>query len=429
VAGVSTEQKKDYPFVGKYDAKGKLLWKRTLTDKEGNINSIGVDAAGGVYISGYLETGREGIRAAFLARFVGDGTLVWKQQMTSERMSYSSKVVADQHGNIYITGVAYGAFPDSKALGRGRAFVAKYNNAGVLQWVKRFGSKNLDTANSLSVDREGNIYVAGATQGIGDSNRDDADAFLAKFSPEGKTLWTKQLGTTFYDDACGVAVDAFNHVYITGVIGRPDIAVRPDPGHAFLAQFNSEGQLLWQKTLASKRDDRAHELVVDRAGKVYIVGLTEGDLAGANAGLQDAFIARYEPDGTLSWVKQLGTAGFDLSYGLAAGTHGDIYLAGISSGAETETAAEGSWVARFDQVPQKTMPDLNFAAELQRLAQAITGQVLPELGHTLGLGSARPVPQFVCKGDQFGCTVTYNCKGVFDCTQSFTCATFSEVLQ
>ncbi|HEY0883003.1 MAG TPA: hypothetical protein VGD87_15790, partial [Archangium sp.] len=42
-------------------------------------------------------------------------------------------------------------------------------------------------------------------------------------------------------------------------------------------------------------------------GTVFVVGTTNGGLDGPSAkGQRDAFLARYAPDGTRAWVRQLG---------------------------------------------------------------------------------------------------------------------------
>ena len=65
--------------------------------------------------------------------------------------------------------------------------------------------------------------------------------------------------------------------------------------------------VLWTEQLGTSSDDESRGVSADGLGNVYMTGYTQGNLGGTNAGDKDAFLSKYDDDGTLLWTQQLGT--------------------------------------------------------------------------------------------------------------------------
>jgi hypothetical protein len=64
-----------------------------------------------------------------------------------------------------------------------------------------------------------------------------------------------------------------------------------------------------------------------------VAGHTSGNLDGQpNQGISDAFITKYNTDGSKAWTQLLGSYGWDLATSLTTGVDGSIYVAGFTSG-------------------------------------------------------------------------------------------------
>jgi hypothetical protein len=94
-------------------------------------------------------------------------------------------------------------------------------------------------------------------------------------------------------------------------------------------------------------------------GTVFVVGTTNGGLDGPSAkGQRDAFLARYAPDGTRAWVRQLGGPApfpgfFVSSCSVRADAEGNTIVAGTTNGLGTLEGKQvsnvyGAFVARLD---------------------------------------------------------------------------------
>jgi hypothetical protein len=142
-------------------------------------------------------------------------------------------------------------------------------------WVQRHVVKTHSQANSIAVDKEGNVAVTGIIydQGLPDS---DYDYFTAKYAADdGALLWQKRYdGPAHGDDwATKVAVDGFGNVVVTGwsynESGNPDY---------YTAKYAAaDGALLWERRYddPGHGDDYAKDLTIDSAGNVIVTGSSD----------------------------------------------------------------------------------------------------------------------------------------------------------
>ena len=92
-------------------------------------------------------------------------------------------------------------------------------------------------------------------------------------------------------------------------------------------------QVIWTKLLGTSSDDYAKSLTTGSDGAIYVAGSTYGNLDGqVNSGDRDAFVTKYNTDGTKAWTKLLGTGSYDWVSSLTTGSDGAIYVAGSTGG-------------------------------------------------------------------------------------------------
>jgi hypothetical protein len=87
-------------------------------------------------------------------------------------------------------------------------------------------------------------------------------------------------------------------------------------------------------------------VAVDNSGNVYIVGRTDGTLAGTSAGSSDAWVAKYNSLGTLQWLRQFGTPDYDWATSVAVNkSSGAVYITGFS---DDDTGSLSAFLASYD---------------------------------------------------------------------------------
>ncbi len=344
--GNSQTGQDDY-FIGKYDAVGTLTWLKQLgaASADSEAHAVAVDAAGNSYVAGYTSGGLGGNSQTgqydyFIGKYDAAGTLSWLRQLgVAAHTSEAFAVAVDSAGNSYVAGYTSAGLDGNSQTGQDDSFIAKYDPSGALTWLKQLGVASQESvAGGAAVDSAGNIYVAGYTTGglDGNSQTGQYDSFLAKYDPSGTLSSVKQLGAASKDSAAGaVAVDAAGNVYVAGYTsGGLDGNSQSGDFDCFLAKYDAQGTLSWLKQLGvAGLDTEGSGVAVDAAGNVYVAGFTSGGLDGnSQSGLDDYFIAKYDGSGTLSWLKQLGAASGDTdAYGVAVDAAGNSYVAGGTS--------------------------------------------------------------------------------------------------
>jgi len=170
----------------------------------------------------------------------------------------------------------------------------------------------------------------------------------------GGFAWTRQFGTGSTDLTFAVAADA-SAVYIAGyTIGAFPGETNAGYIDAFLGKYNSDGTPGWIHQLGSSAIDTAQAVAADASG-VYVAGSTEGVLPGqTGAGGPDAFVRKYDHAGAVLWTLQFGTPSGDSALGVAADPSG-LYVAGGTGGALPGQMSAGG----YDAYLQKYDPNGN----------------------------------------------------------------------
>ncbi|MDT8412017.1 MAG: T9SS type A sorting domain-containing protein [Vicingaceae bacterium] len=128
------------------------------------------------------------------------------------------------------------------------------------QWAKIGGSSGKDAGNDIAVDTQGNIYVLGeyrdANFSIGTFtlvNAGDNDIFLAKYNPSGQVIWVKSINGQASDFAAKLLIDKNNDIYVSGGFLSPTLTIgtttltNSGSTNFFVAKYDNNGQVIWVK--------------------------------------------------------------------------------------------------------------------------------------------------------------------------------------
>ena len=309
-------------FLLKYGANRVLLWERTygIPHQEAGFDEeflagLAVGADGSAFVTGQLGTG-----VLFLAKFSPAGDLLWDSTWGLNG-TIATGAAIDATGNIYVSGMSFVVNPSSDT----EALLIKFDPNGSVVWARAWGGDGFDAARAVAVRSDG-VYIAGETNSFFAN-----DAFLVKFDALGNVVWERDWGVdgiqapfTGLTSAFGMGADGAGNVYLTGStsdtghlkniilvkfdsagnlvwerIGGPgfgagiDVAVTPDNtavfvsgnilsddpdffgGHAFVAEFSSEGKAKKANTWGGSLDDSAsaESVIVDGSGLVVTAGV------------------------------------------------------------------------------------------------------------------------------------------------------------
>jgi len=304
---------------------------------------VTVDSSNNIYVTGFTYGGLDGNTNAgdsdiFLVKYNSSGTKQWTKQLGTSSVDYAYGVTVDSSDDIYVTGTTYGGggLDGNTSSGIYDIFLVKYYDNGTKQWTRQLGTSSWDQGNVVTVDSSNNIYVTGFTKGGLDSNTNSGgtDIILVKYYDNGTKQWTRQFGTIQDDTGNGVTVDSSNNIYVTGFTkGGLDSNTNSGDGDIFLVKYYDNGTKQWTQQLGTSSVDIGFGVTVDSSDNIYVTGTTYGGLDNnTSSGGGDIFLVKYNSSGTKQWTQQLGSSSNDSGYGVTVDSSDNIYVAGTTSG-------------------------------------------------------------------------------------------------
>lgn len=203
---------------------------------------------------------------------------------------YFSNIINTSDGGYVVTGNTQstdGEFPHAHL--RTDMLIAKFNNAGTLQWYKAYGGDGDEAAYSAEQTADGGYIVVGSS----DSN-------------EGE---------------------------FTGQIGGHDIII---------LKLDSTGNITWQKRYGGTDSDVLYSIIQTADGGYFGVGdslSVDGNIPGNyGAGASEDMIAvKLSSNGNIQWIKNYGTDEYDSAYAIAEETSdGGFVFGGEADGASDD---------------------------------------------------------------------------------------------
>jgi hypothetical protein len=274
----------------------------------------------------------------------------WINQFGTSTVDYGYSAAMAGSGNAYVAGETWGSLGGPSA-GVEDAFLRKYDEAGNVLWTRQLGTNYHDHGYSVAADANGNAYLAGTTSGsLGGPNAGDTDAYLAKYDAVGTSLWTRQLGTVGSEFGRCATTDIAGNVYVTGDTQGGLGGANSGLYDLFLAKYDGSGTRVWVRQFGTSSSEFCYSVATDADSNAYVTGVTQGSLASPNSGGYDVFLAKYDTQGNRLWTRQAGTSDDEWSRSVAVDSAGNSYVTGYTKGSLGGLNAGGFdvFLAKYD---------------------------------------------------------------------------------
>src|SRR5581483_1849504 len=375
-------------FVGKFDPTNRAFIYLTFVPYC-NAVAVAADAAGNAYFCGGANNQMTATNAwqpdfaggdqdAFLAKLGPDGSqMLYATFLGGSSNDLARSLALDASGDVIVAGSSESPdFPtttgvvEPQSSGGWKGFVARFDSAGALLASTYLGGAGQDYAFTTALDGEGNIYVAGQTSS---TNFQSAPApvllgangstlgFVAKLAPDlsavdgltllggkGQTL-VAALAVNASGQACLFGQTSCTNFPVTSHAPQPAfaggaqddfVAALAPSGSSFLYATYLGGIYGEDLTTGYYLDNGytffpAAGASLDKSGNLYVAGQTRsptlatGNLsANLHTGDSTGYVAKYDPAGSLLYLRYLGSSTSGTANGLALDGAGNLYLTG-----------------------------------------------------------------------------------------------------
>ncbi len=430
-----------------------------------HIRNIKTDTLGNIYVIGYTtstdfpttlgayqRTHNGGTWDFFVTKMDPSGTIIWSTLVGGSGSDLALGLDVDSQGNVYGAGQAGPGFPTTagviqpnfggdvapaQAYGPQDGAVFKLSADGSrLIWSTYFGSDDGKSVDTIDVDSQGNVYLAG--------HADRPNPLVTQALCGGSGVIVSQTTMCGGDDGvvAKLSSDASQLLYATYIGGSGDEGLHPSiavdgsgNAHVHFATLSDNFPVsanAFQKTYKGGWDNvyvkvapdgksllystyfggsqlergESHHLTLDNQGNVFISGTTNStDLpVTANAyqktyggavtkqfhAVGDAFVAKFASDGSLLASTYFGGSNGEGPQGLASDGQGNVYFGGgtVSTNLPvTSDAYQSSLKGQEDFMVVKLSSDLS-----SLLYSSYLGTSLQDEGRVIWVDSSNVYP-------------------------------------
>jgi hypothetical protein len=286
----------------------------------------------------------------------------WSTFIGGNDIEEAYAIATDKQKNTYITGYTGSTnFPttvgglDTIKNGLYDAFVTKLDTSGNEIWSTFYGGIGDEYGYKILVDNFDNSYLVGYTNGndilvsstgvFQSTSNGSYDCFIVKLSSNGNFIWGTYFGGSGGESALAADIDKSNNIIIGGYTSSIDMPTinsfqntMAGALDAFVAKFDSTGNLLWSTYCGGSNSEDVHMLKVDHQNNIIISGETYssnfptsiGAYQSNNNGSLDVYIVKYDSLGTRIFSTYFGGFNSEDAHGLVIDSLNYIYLAGYS---------------------------------------------------------------------------------------------------
>jgi hypothetical protein len=220
-------------------------------------------------------------------------------------------VAIDSNKNIYAAGYQYGGVEfnyggnatATAGFTGSNSVLVKYTADGEAQWAKTVTNVGKGSQfNSVALDNDRNIYVAGYQNGTGQydygngqtatatGGSDGSNAVLVKYNLSGEAQWAKTvIGSVSFSRFTSVAVVSYGFGSGIYTVGSQDGKGQYTYGanatatgtashdNSVLVKYAANGMAQWAKTLtAGDNNSYFYSVALDNTGNIYAAGFQNG---------------------------------------------------------------------------------------------------------------------------------------------------------
>lgn len=263
----------------------------------------------------------------FLLNFLQIKAQDWEWAVGSKgyQFDYSNDIVADEKGNVYISGYFTSptfSFDSQKVTNRGKedGYLAKFDEYGNCIWLISFGGEENERPSAIAIWKD-TLFVVGyfesnpATFGnFQISAKSGSDIFMAAIlTSNGTIVRVVSYSGDGYEEALSISIISSDEIFVGGEfsgkkLSLGDIELKnfnydnqyQGMSDGFVAKINSTGKVFWAFAFGGVSNDRVNCVVASKPNTCYFLGTFNSNLIVLgndtlkNLGYSDVFLGKLE---------------------------------------------------------------------------------------------------------------------------------------
>ena len=217
-------------------------------------------------------------------------------------------------------------------------------------WMNGASDIGSEKSFSVTTDVIGNSYISGQYSGemyfdnnhfLADYGYNGSGIFLAKYNSIGDLQWVDSLRGENTSWSASIKADNFGNIYVTGRYSGKFMKIDFDTlwnadtsGYnydIFLAKYDVNGNLEWVRGAGGKMEDVAFSIATDNDGNIFLAGYfySSSIIFGHDTLVNDTssmFLAKFDSAGSELWART--AYGTFWSYAVVSDAAGNAYLTG-----------------------------------------------------------------------------------------------------
>lgn len=375
-------------YVSKLDALGNFVFGYNVGVSGATVEatSVNVDGEGNVIVVGFFTSSFDfdngpntttltsaGDRDIFILKLDADGNFIWAKRIGAVGTDMAFSVTTDAFNNILTTGLfqATTDFDPNASISNlvatsfGNTFVSKLTSDGNFVWAKQFegSTGSINQENGITTDENNNVLIIGDfnltvdfNPGSGvfsNTSLGSTDVFVVKLDETGELVWCNIISGVSEQYGRDVKTDSNGNVV---VVGEFLLDADFDPSEntftltpffssdAYVAKFDSAGNLAWAKHMGGPSSDGAYGVFIDNLDAIYTCGsfissgftndFDPGPGVFTIPGLSslDIFIQKLDNNGEFLWVKGIVGDFTERALAISLDATGNVFTTGFFQG-------------------------------------------------------------------------------------------------
>ncbi|KAA6438410.1 DNRLRE domain-containing protein [Dyadobacter flavalbus] len=319
--------------VAKYDIDGNKEWDKTFSGNKQDILKAIIQTTDGGYLLGGSSNSNDGQDKTnnaysssidyWVIKISANGTKQWDKTYGGKNEDALNSLRQTKDGGYILGGTSLSSNDGMKSEARRGDYdywVIKVASDGTKEWDKTIGGRGRDALVYVDQTASGNYILGGTSSSMKSGDKTDAkgysDYWIVQLAPDGAKLWDKTYGGP-NDETLQSMDRTSDGGYILGGISNSNAGMsKTEPRNGFndfwVVKINANGEKEWDRTLGGEMVEVLKSVKQTPDGGYIVGGNSPSNASGnkteAKKGLNDYWIVKLNPAGTIVWDKTVGGA-------------------------------------------------------------------------------------------------------------------------